>query len=160
MAERSPSQGVRLQGAGAQSPDVGKSTVRLNRNALQTLGIREGEIIEVVGQFIRSMQPYKPSCGTNMPPLVLAGVEYLLPIYRRANTYPYLLDGGVTGNPEGRRPDVGSAYRPFLKAFGRKGFQHERHFSAPTVAKGVFQCVREQRVEHQTTSSAGLRDCR
>jgi hypothetical protein len=28
-------------------------------------------------------------------PLVLAGVEYLLPIYRRANTYPYMLEGGV-----------------------------------------------------------------
>ncbi len=33
-------------------------------------------------------------------PLVLAGVDYLLPIYREASTYPALLDGGVTGNPE------------------------------------------------------------
>ena len=39
-------------------------------------------------------------------PLVLAGVEYLLPIYRRANTYPYLLAEGVTGNPEGWRPEA------------------------------------------------------
>jgi hypothetical protein len=38
-------------------------------------------------------------------PLVLAGVEYLLPIYRRANTYPYLLEEGITGNPEGLRPE-------------------------------------------------------
>jgi hypothetical protein len=38
-------------------------------------------------------------------PLVLAGVEYLLPIYRRANTYPYTLEEGVTGNPEGLRPE-------------------------------------------------------
>jgi hypothetical protein len=38
-------------------------------------------------------------------PLVLAGVEYLLPIYHRANTYPYLLEGGVTGNPERLRPE-------------------------------------------------------
>jgi hypothetical protein len=38
-------------------------------------------------------------------PLVLAGVEYLLPIYRRANTYPYLLDDGVIGNPGGLRPE-------------------------------------------------------
>jgi len=38
-------------------------------------------------------------------PLVLAGVEYLLPIVRRANTYPYLLEEGVTGNPEGLRPE-------------------------------------------------------
>ncbi|HSK85130.1 MAG TPA: hypothetical protein VK902_17285 [Rubrobacter sp.] len=33
-------------------------------------------------------------------PLVLAGVDYLLPIYREASTYPRLVDGGVTGNPE------------------------------------------------------------
>ncbi len=33
-------------------------------------------------------------------PLVLAGVEYLFPLYREANTYPYLLDEGVAGNPE------------------------------------------------------------
>lgn len=33
-------------------------------------------------------------------PLVLAGVDYLLPIYRQASTYPYLLDGGIEGNPD------------------------------------------------------------
>jgi hypothetical protein len=33
-------------------------------------------------------------------PLVLAGVEYLLPIYREANTYPHLVKEGITGNPE------------------------------------------------------------
>jgi len=33
-------------------------------------------------------------------PLVLAGVEYLFPIYQQANTYPYLLHRGVTGNPD------------------------------------------------------------
>ena len=38
-------------------------------------------------------------------PLVLAGVEYLLPIFRRANTYPSLLEDGVTGNPEGLRAE-------------------------------------------------------
>jgi Bacterial archaeo-eukaryotic release factor family 3 len=38
-------------------------------------------------------------------PLVLAGVEYLLPIFRRANTYPYVLEEGITGNPEGLRPE-------------------------------------------------------
>ncbi len=38
-------------------------------------------------------------------PLVLAGVEYMLAIYREANTYPHLIDSGVTGTPEGRRPE-------------------------------------------------------
>ncbi len=33
-------------------------------------------------------------------PLVLAGVEYLLPLYRQANTYQHLMAEGITGNPE------------------------------------------------------------
>lgn len=33
-------------------------------------------------------------------PLVLAGVDYLHPIYREANGYPYLIDSGIIGNPE------------------------------------------------------------
>lgn len=33
-------------------------------------------------------------------PMVLAGVDYLLPIYHQANTYPNLLDDGLEGNPE------------------------------------------------------------
>jgi len=34
-------------------------------------------------------------------PLLLAGVEYLFPIYREANTYPHLIDEGIPGNPDG-----------------------------------------------------------
>ncbi|NLE51162.1 MAG: hypothetical protein GX613_07125 [Chloroflexi bacterium] len=33
-------------------------------------------------------------------PLVLAGVDYLLPMYAEANSYAYLLGEGITGNPE------------------------------------------------------------
>ena len=33
-------------------------------------------------------------------PMVLAGVEYLFPIYEQANSYPYLLHQGVAGNPD------------------------------------------------------------
>jgi len=33
-------------------------------------------------------------------PLVLAGVEFLIPIYRETNTYPHLLDREVAGNPD------------------------------------------------------------
>lgn len=32
-------------------------------------------------------------------PLVLAGVDYLLPIYRETNSYPYLIEQGITGSP-------------------------------------------------------------
>ncbi|MGD2215576.1 MAG: hypothetical protein PVJ64_02420 [Gemmatimonadales bacterium] len=34
-------------------------------------------------------------------PLVLAGVDYLLPIYREANTCAQLMDEGIVGNPDG-----------------------------------------------------------
>jgi Bacterial archaeo-eukaryotic release factor family 3 len=38
-------------------------------------------------------------------PLVLVGVDYLLPIYREASKYPYIIDQGVTGNPERLKPE-------------------------------------------------------
>lgn len=34
-------------------------------------------------------------------PLVVAGVNYLHPIYKEANTYQHLFDKGINGNPEG-----------------------------------------------------------
>jgi hypothetical protein len=33
-------------------------------------------------------------------PLILAAVDYLLPIYREANTYPHLLEKEIEGNPD------------------------------------------------------------
>jgi hypothetical protein len=33
-------------------------------------------------------------------PIVLAGVEYLLPIYKEANTYPNMIDTVIKGNPD------------------------------------------------------------
>jgi hypothetical protein len=39
--------------------------------------------------------------GKESAPLVLAGVDYLFPIYREANSYPHLMERGIAGNPEG-----------------------------------------------------------
>lgn len=39
--------------------------------------------------------------GEEKAPLVLASVDYFLPIYKKANSYPHLLDEVVSGNPEG-----------------------------------------------------------
>jgi hypothetical protein len=38
-------------------------------------------------------------------PLVLAGVDFLLPLYKNAAAYTHLLDEGICGNPESRRPE-------------------------------------------------------
>lgn len=37
-------------------------------------------------------------------PLVLAGVDYLVPLYREVSGYGHLLDSAVTGNPETMKP--------------------------------------------------------
>jgi hypothetical protein len=42
--------------------------------------------------------------GDNAP-LLLMGVEYLFPIYQEANTYPYFVEEGITGNPEVMKPE-------------------------------------------------------
>ena len=42
--------GIRLQVAGAKSQDVGKGTARLSRAAIQSLGVREGDVIEIAGK--------------------------------------------------------------------------------------------------------------
>ncbi len=38
-------------------------------------------------------------------PVVLAGVEYLFPLYKEANSYPHLVGDGIPGNPEELRPE-------------------------------------------------------
>lgn len=39
-------------------------------------------------------------------PMVLAGVEYLFPIYQQANTYPHLIHQGLPGNPDRLSSDM------------------------------------------------------
>ena len=46
-------------------------------------------------------------------PLVLAGVEYLFPIYKEANTYPHIMDEGIPGNPS--RMSADQLYRQAAK---------------------------------------------
>ena len=36
----------------------------------------------------------------DMVPMVLAGVEYLIPIFREKSNYPYIVDDFIRGNPE------------------------------------------------------------
>lgn len=48
-------------------------------------------------QVDRSLGNY---LDANQAPLILAGVDYLLPIYQEANTYPDLIVPGIEGNPE------------------------------------------------------------
>jgi hypothetical protein len=62
-------------------------------------------------------------------PLVLAGVEYLLPIYKEANTYPNLIDQVIKGNPDLLSAD-------------------ELHKSAWDIIGPLFQAAQEEAFAH------------
>jgi hypothetical protein len=65
----------------------------------------------------------------NRAPLVLAGVEYLLPIYKEANTYPNLIDTVIKGNPDLLNAD-------------------ELHKSAWEIIRPLFQAAQEEAFAH------------
>jgi hypothetical protein len=60
-------------------------------------------------------------------PLVLAGVDYLLPIYKEANTYPNLIDMVIKGNPDLLSAD-------------------DLHKSAWDIIRPLFQVAQEEAV--------------
>jgi hypothetical protein len=69
-------------------------------------------------------------------PLVLAGVEYLFPIYREANTYPHLIEEGIGGNPKGISAEALhrtalEIVRPFFQKAEREALAQYRQSSGP-----------------------------
>jgi hypothetical protein len=55
---------------------------------------------DILRYFQKLDQGLQELLADEQAPLVLAGVDYLLPLYREANTYPHLVEKGVEGNPE------------------------------------------------------------
>ena len=67
MAEQQKS--VRLQVAGAKEQDVGKGTARLGDDSFRELGIRQGDVVEIVGQRTTAaiaLPPYPEDEGLNI----------------------------------------------------------------------------------------------
>jgi hypothetical protein len=64
-------------------------------------GAEEDDKEIILRYFRRVDKGLRALLGDSQAPLVLAGVEYLLPLYAEANTYPHLLSvAGIVGNPE------------------------------------------------------------
>jgi len=68
-------------------------------------------------------------------PLVLASVDFLFPIYGQANTYPYLINEGISGNPEGLSEEElhGHAWRgvePYFQKAREEAMAHYRQLAA------------------------------
>ena len=60
------------------------------------------EIIRFFHQIDNGLQK---ALGAENTPLILAGVEYLLAMYREINSYPHLVEKEITGNPENVKLD-------------------------------------------------------
>jgi hypothetical protein len=71
-------------------------------------------------------------------PLVLAGVDYLHPIYREVNTYPHLMNEGVAGNPERLSAE-------------------ELHKQTWTIVKTYFQRIQQEAVDQYKQWAGSLR---
>jgi len=88
--------GMRLRGTGVKG-GVGKRSAMFHGHG-GAIGDNKNNILQY---FHKINEGLHNLLRLERSPLVLAGVDYLFPIYREANTYPYLMDKGVTGNPEG-----------------------------------------------------------
>jgi hypothetical protein len=75
-------------------------------------------------------------------PMILAGVDYLLPIYREANTYQNVLEDGVTGNPD--RENLNELHeqalkivRPIFEESQKKAFEKYEQLSGQRSAQAT-----------------------
>jgi hypothetical protein len=55
---------------------------------------------DLLSYFRRIDRGLHPLLREEKAPLVLVAVDYLQPLYRRANTYPHLMEPGIEGNPD------------------------------------------------------------
>lgn len=80
---------------------------RAERANAVSLGQGEGRSDKNISQYFhRVNEGIRGFLRDKNIPLVIAGVDYLLPLYRQANTYPGLLPGEIKGNLDGLRAEA------------------------------------------------------
>lgn len=65
----------------------------------------EGQKLLYRKYFLQIDRALRPLYGDFADPLVLAGVDYLLPIFHEASSYRHLVAQGIAGNPEQLSPE-------------------------------------------------------
>lgn len=79
------------------------TTIRQPRRAMfhgHGVTTQEGQKEQILAYFRQVDEGISELLRGEGAPLVLAGVQYLLPLYQKANHYPHLLKDGIHGNPE------------------------------------------------------------
>jgi hypothetical protein len=118
-------------------------------------GMEDGEkpgILQYFQEVDRTLRTAIP--GTSNQPLLLAGVEYLLPLYREVNTYPHLIAEELHGNFEHMAQNdlfelAQKKMAPWFAEERRKAFQNRAdHGGAPvtTFLQDVIHAAYEGRI--------------
>jgi hypothetical protein len=103
-------------------PMEGKNAARFHGHGV---GTDDVDIINLTRYFHRIHDVLEPAFSEQRAPLILACVEYLVPIFKQVSHYRFVLDDFVGGNPDGRRDE-------------------ELHRDAWPLAEAYFRRAREQ----------------
>jgi len=77
--------------------------------------------IDILRYFLKINDGVRNVLKDDQAPLILAAVDYLLPLYREANTHTNLLEEGITGNPDGLSPqELHKQAWPLVEPYFRK----------------------------------------
>jgi hypothetical protein len=87
----------------------------------------KSDILQYFYQIDDALQ--KDLLNREQAPLILAGVDYLLPLYREANSYRHLIEAGISGSPENRTDE-------------------ELHALAVPLVEPIFQAAFDEAVGH------------
>ena len=85
-------------------------------------------------------------------PLVLAGVDYLLPLFREVSEYPHIMEGGVVGSPEHVSVDElhQRAWELVAPVFGKaRNDAKARYLAVAETPSGTADVKRAIRAAHQ-----------
>ncbi|HEX5760163.1 MAG TPA: hypothetical protein VF121_13315 [Thermoanaerobaculia bacterium] len=121
---------------------------RVNHGApgYYTHGASEDDTKTALFQFFKRVEAGLQKQIDRKTPLVLAGVDYLLPIYREASQHPHLLAEAVLGNPEVLRPEElhAAAWKlvePRFLERRRRAAERYRELTGTGLATGQLELV-------------------
>jgi transitional endoplasmic reticulum ATPase len=150
MAE-SEQRSLRAQVAGAKTQDVGSGGARVGHKILQSLGMREGEVLEVIGKrntAVIALPPYPEDDGLDI--VRLDGLQ-------RVNA-----DVGISDHVEVRRADLKPARRVTiapaqknLRLMGSGDALRRTLFRRPVVAGDVISTSVQRGAPSRATDGAG-----
>ena len=102
----------------------------------------KNEILRFFQQIVRGLSPLLES---EPKPLIIAGVEFLLPIYQSANSYGHLLSEGITGNPENINPEelMHKAWQIIQSNWEQKQHQAKEQYQELLVTKQASADIKQ-----------------